>query len=363
MRHLGRRRLSVFAFVAVLGLLLGACNGDNGDDAAEAPDNGEAAAGPFTIGVSNGFVGSEWRTQMVQNVEAVFAEYEEEGLVDELVIESADVDVDGQIRQIRNLIAAGVDAILVNPNSQTALNAVFEEAAEQGIMIVAIDQEVTSPDVVNVVIDQNEWARISARWLAEELGEGGEIVVVNGIAGHPGNEDRWDGASDEFEQGGIEVLAVGNGDWDQATGQQVMSDLLATYPDMDGVWTQDGMAEGVLRALQAADRLDDVQPSGEARAGYVRMWDELREEQGFETIGVVNPPGVAGTAIRFVVHMLQGRELQADSLTGENTVYVPIPEVYTNDNLDDALAEIDGEPDSYTLDGMLSDAEVQDYFE
>jgi ribose transport system substrate-binding protein len=371
-----RRGMPLFiALLSVLALLLAACGGDGTtegeepEDAAEQEDAGEqeaeeaaddeAAAGPFTIGVSNGFVGSEWRTQMIEDIESVFAEYEEQGLVDELIVESADVDVNGQIQQIRNLIAAGVDAIIVNPNSQTALNAVFEEAAGEGIVVISTDQAVTSDQVTNVVIDQTEWARISARWLAEQIGEGGQIVAVNGIAGHPANEDRWSGASEVFDEAGVEVLANANADWDQATGQQVMSDLLATYPDLDGVWTQDGMAEGVLRALIAADRLGDVTPTGEARAGYLRLW----EENDLNTVGVVNPPGVAGSALRVAVYLLQGRELADDALTDGNTLFVPIPAEFTNDNLDEALSEAEGQPDSYSLDAIISDEEAQSYFQ
>jgi ribose transport system substrate-binding protein len=141
------RSLVVLASVFVL---VGAACGD-GDGG-----GGEGDA-PYTIGLSNGFIGSEWRTQMVEDVQQVFDEYEQEGLVDRLIVESADTDVSGQIQQIRNLISAGVDAIIVNPNSATALNAVFEEAANQGVLVIATDQAVTSESVTNVVIDQEEW--------------------------------------------------------------------------------------------------------------------------------------------------------------------------------------------------------------
>ncbi|HSM54665.1 MAG TPA: substrate-binding domain-containing protein, partial [Candidatus Sulfomarinibacteraceae bacterium] len=94
----------------------------------------------FTIGISNGFVGSEWRTQMIQDLEEVNAEFMEQGLTTDLIIESADTDVQGQIQQIQNLMNRGVDAIIVNPNSQDGLNSVLEEAVDEGIVVIAIDQ-------------------------------------------------------------------------------------------------------------------------------------------------------------------------------------------------------------------------------
>jgi ribose transport system substrate-binding protein len=369
MTSTSRRRLSWLALLAAMALLLAAC-GDNGatdtddttDDTTDTTDDaadGEAAAGPFTIGVSNGFVGSEWRTQMIDNIQEVFAEYEEQGLVDELIIESADVDVDGQIQQIRTLVNAGVDAIIVNPNSPDALNAVFEEAADAGVRIYAVDQAVTSPAVTNVVIDQNEWAKISARWLADELGEGARVVGVNGIAGHPANEARWSGAQEVLEENGIEIVTQANANWSQSEGATVTADLLSQHgDDIDGIWAQDGVAEGVLRALIDADRLDLV-TTGEARAGYLRLW----AENDYDTIGVVNPPGVGATALRIALRELQGEQIDEGQLEGGNTLFLPLPDSVTNAELEEWLAEVEDQPDSYSVDVILSEDEIDAYFQ
>ena len=319
-------------------------------------------AQPWTVGISNGFVGSEWRTQMIENFLKAAEEYQARGLIDRVIVQSADVDVNGQIQQIRNMIAAGVDAIIINPNSQTALDAVIEEAAMRGVIVIAVDQAVTAPDALNVVIDQSEWARISARWLAEQLGGKGNIVVINGIAGHPANEDRWDGASEVFASyPGINVLTVTHANWDQATGQQVMANLLATYPNIDGVWVQDGMAEGALRALLASGRPLPVM-TGEARIGYMRLWNELRTSRGFNTIGVVNPPGIAVTGLHVAMQLLQGRELRPEVLRG-NTLFVPIPYAVTADNFEEIWNAYKDYPDSYSLDGWLTEEEVRAYFQ
>ena len=59
-------------------------------------------------------------------------------------------DVTAQIAAIRNMINRGFDVIIINPNSQTALNPVIEEAVEQGIIVIVVDQEVTAPNAINV---------------------------------------------------------------------------------------------------------------------------------------------------------------------------------------------------------------------
>lgn len=348
-----KRLLTGVALVSAASLFLAACSGDSDDNS-----GGSGSEGPFTIGLSNAFIGSEYRTQMVEDVEKVFEEYKEEGVVDTLVLENADTDTNGQIQQIRNLINKGVDAIIVDPSSETALNEVFKEATEQGILVYAVDQAVTEPSVTNVVIDQGEWARPSAEWLADKVGEGGKIVVINGIAGNPANEVRWEVAEQVFNDAGVEVLTVVDGGWDQATGQQAMSDLLATYPDIDGVWTQDGMAQGILRALEAAGKTNDIVLSGEARGGFMRMWSEI---DGFESIGVVNPPGTAGTALHVAIAQLQGKEF-ADGVVTDGTLTLVDPPVITSDNFEEHWNAISDLGDSYVMDHIVPRDEVAKFF-
>lgn len=346
-----KRALPWVAALGVASLALAGCSGDSGE-------GGASSEGPWTIGLSNAFIGSEYRTQMVDDVKAVFDEYKAEGVLDELVLENADTDTNGQIQQIRNLINRGVDAIIVDPSSETALNEVFKEATDQGILVLAVDQAVTEPSVTNVVIDQGEWARPSSEWLAEQVGEGGKIVVVNGISGHPANEVRWSVAKSVFDAAGVEVLTVADGGWDQATGQQVMSDLLAAYPDIDGVWTQDGMAQGVLRAIEAAGKTDQIVVSGEARGGFMRMWSEI---DGFESIGVVNPPGTAGTAVHVAVALLQGKTFKDGVLDG-NTLTLPTPPVVTADNFAEHWEAVSEFGDAYVMDDVLTRDAVAAFF-
>ena len=317
---------------------------------------------PFTIGVSNGFVGSEWRTQMIKNMEDANAEYMADGLTNALVIESADVDVQGQTQQIQNLINRGVDAIIINPNDQNALNPIIEEAADAGILMISVDQEVSSPEIINVVTDQKEWAKISARWLAGQLDSEGDIVLIEGFVGHPANEARMAGVEEVLaEHPGLNVVGRDTGMWDQATGQQVMSDFLASLPNIDGVWSQDGMAEGALRAVITADPAEWPVMVGEARAGHIQLWgDVLEDRPDFVSFGVVNPPGQGLDGLRVAAQLLSGEEIADGVLRGEfgNTIYVPIPGILDEANFD-ALYEIYKDaPASYTLDGMISDEEA-----
>lgn len=350
MRNWKKRALTALAVVS-LGLTA-ACS------STVAPTGGDDkdTSGPFKIGISNGFVGSEYRTQMIDDIKEAAKEYQDAGELEELVMENADTDVNGQIQQIRNLIKADVDAIIVDPNSGSALDAVFKEATDQGIKVYAIDQAVTEKSVTNIGINQGDWAATSAEWLADTLGEGKSIVAINGISGHPASETRWEAAKKVFDEKGIKVLTTADGGWDQAKGQQAMSNLLATYPNIDGVWVQDGMAQGVLRALVAAKKQDSIVTVGEARVGFMRMWSEQGE--GFQSVGVVNPPGTGATAIHFAMAELSGKEVDPANITDEHNIYLDLDPAITNDNFAEEWDKVKDKPDTYVVDSVLSRDDV-----
>ncbi len=375
-----RKTILLFSLLLVAALVFSACVAPTtpapaaGEPAAPADDaatpepaaEGEAAAGPFTIGLSNNFVGSEWRTQMVTELEEVNAEYIEQGIANELVIENADTDAQGQIQQVQNLVNRGVDGIIINPGDVTALNLTLEEVVAEGVPVIAIDQEICAEGVINVVIDQKEWAKISAEWLAEELGGEGDIVLIEGFVGHPANEARMEGVQEVLDANpGLNVVGRDTGGWDQATGQQVMSNFLASLPNIDGVWTQDGMADGILTAIQTANPDEWPVVVGEARAGYMQRWnDVLQERPDFRSFGVVNPPGVAASGLRVIYNILQGKQIDESRLAGPcgNSLYVSIPGTVTPENFAEEHALIADQPASYVVSGIIDQAEADSFF-
>jgi ribose transport system substrate-binding protein len=323
------------------------------------------ATGPLTIGVSNSFVGSEWRTQMIQNMEALKEEYAKYGLEIELVIESADTDVQGQIQQIQNLVNRGVQAIVINPGDQTGLNLALEEAVDAGILVIAVDQEIGAEGAINTTIDQKEWAKLSMQWLAEQLGGQGDIVLIEGFVGHPANEARMAGVQEVLDANpGLTVVGRDTGMWDQATGQQVMSDFLASLPNIDGMWTQDGMAQGALTAVLTANPEKWPVMVGEARAGYLQLWKQVLETRpDFTSFGVVNPPGVGADGMRVAVELLTGRTLDTSQFAGPfgNTLYSPIPYTVNAANFDAQYAAVAELPESYTMDGFITQQRAASY--
>ena len=310
-----------------------------------------ASAKDYLIGLSNGWVGSEWRTQMIDEAEAAAKAWAAKGVTVKTDAQSATVDIPGQIAQLRNFINEGVDAILINPNSPTAFDPIIAQAKAKGILVIATDQEVTSKDALYVGIDQKGWAMQSAEWLAKTLGGKGNVVCINGVAGHPANQARVSGYKAVFAKyPGIKILNEVNADWDEAKGQQAMQNLLATYPNIDGVWVQDGMAAGAWRAITDAKKTNIV-ATGEIRSDFLKLWKENKYNSGAS----VNPPGVMASALNVAVLKLEGHEFKDGVFAGQfgNAIYIPIP-LIDNSNLDTAYEEVKDKPGYYSVTTTVS---------
>ena len=141
----------------------------------------------YKIGVSNTVQGNGWREEMVC---AMKAQALASGEVSSLNIAHRNTDAAGQLEDIRNLISAGVDAIVVNPSDAAGINAALKEATAKGIVVVAVDQAVTEPSAYVISNNQEEYAYLGAKWLFKTLGGKGDVVYMRGAAGAGADNDR-----------------------------------------------------------------------------------------------------------------------------------------------------------------------------
>src|SRR4051812_41129208 len=83
----------------------------------------------WVIGVSNTLVGNGWREEMICSVKAQAAA---NGNVSKVIVANRNGGPAEQSADIRNLISAGANAIIINPPRPSALNAAIAPAAGRG---------------------------------------------------------------------------------------------------------------------------------------------------------------------------------------------------------------------------------------
>jgi len=298
-------------------------------------------AGPYTVGLSNGLITHSWRTQMVVDLDKEVSLYKGMGLVKKLIIQHAGFEVELQISQIRNLINSKCDIILVNPNSQSALNPVIEEANAKGILVIVYDQRTTSPDALQVYCNNYDWMADQTAYVIKRMGEKGSLYYLSGYDGSPANTDRDKAFYDTAKKyPNIKVIGKANGNWDPTTSQQVMANVLAAVPQMDGLVCQDGESLGAVRAFEAAGRALPVM-NGEGRVPYLEYWLK-NQPSGFKSFAIENGPGYTVTlALGMGIRILQGKQVKpgffkpdADMHVSTNTLWaVPLKNFITDENV------------------------------
>ena len=173
-------------------------------------------------------------------------------------------DAAGQASDIRDLIAAGVNAIIFNPNDKAALNPALQEAKAAGIKTVAVDAFVTDPDTYNLYNNQVKYAELGAKWLFDQLGGKGTVWYMRGLAGHPADNDRDIGFKNVLKDyPNIKVVPGPDGvatGWDPAKATQLTNDFIASgqYDQIQGIWAS-GMGKQIVDAIsrgQEAARAD-----------------------------------------------------------------------------------------------------------
>jgi len=262
---------------------------------------GVAEGKTYKIGVSNTVQGNGWREEMVC---AMKAQAIASGEVSKLNIAHRNTDAAGQLEDIRNLIQAGVDAIVVNPANPDGINAAIKEATAKGIVVVAVDQAVTEPSAYILSNNQEQYAYLGAKWLFQKMGGKGSVFYMRGAAGASADTDRDKGfkkALAEFP--GVKVAQEVFTGWQQDKGKQQMLDFISSGAKFDGVWTS-GIDNVIVDAFKDSGA-PMVPIVGADNAGFV---SQLLSVKGLVGAAVTNPGSVGGAGVALALQILDGKK-------------------------------------------------------
>lgn len=259
------------------------------------------AQGTYTIGISNTVQGNGWREEMICSMKAQALA---SGNVASLNIAHRNTDAAGQLEDIRNLIGAGVDAIVVNPADPAGINPAIKEATAAGIVVVAVDQAVTEPSAYVISNNQEEYAYLGAKWLFEQIGGEGNVIYMRGAAGASADSDRDKGFKRALaESPNVKVAHEVFTGWQQDQAKQQILDYIATGAPFDGVWTS-GIDNVIVDALVESD-VPLVPVVGADNAGFV---GQLNSVEGLVGAAVTNPGSIGGAGVALAVKILGGEK-------------------------------------------------------
>ncbi len=335
------RSIPVVLAGLVVVALLAACGGPTSGNSGSTADSG-AKKGPFKIGLSVFFAGNSWQAENIQLFKDACKGYGA-SVVSDCTVQNANGSTAQQIAQVQGMINQKVDAILLDANSATGLDAITKKAMNAGIPVINYDSIVTGDATAKINTDQLKWGQVTGKWLVDKLGGKGNIIVLNGLAGNPTNNLRYQDAKALFKKTpGIKVLGEAFAEWDQAKAQAAVSRMLDAYPKIDGVWSQGGaMTAGAMIEFKKAGR-KLVPMTGEDYNGFLKLWKE-NKANGFTSLSPGQPNYLVTLSLEAAVRKLQGK-------TVPKTVDVPLPMI-TDATVDQAYRPSEA-PSYWTLDKL-----------
>jgi ABC-type sugar transport system substrate-binding protein len=183
-----------------------------------------------------------------------------------LQVEDAQNDVAKQQSQIQNFIAAGVDAIIVNPVDTDATVALSKIAADANIPLVYVNRQPVNLDELPekqafVASDEKESGTLQTKEICRLLKEAGKteanIVVMMGELSNQAARQRTEDIHDVIatpECSFMKIAEEQTANWQRQQGADLMTNWLSAGLQFDAVIANnDEMAIGAIQAMKASN--------------------------------------------------------------------------------------------------------------
>jgi ribose transport system substrate-binding protein len=306
------RRIATAAAAAVVAIAATGCGSasDSGSSSAGASD-GPKSGEKFVIGFEQPLGGQPWREMGLATLQALAKQPQYKDKIELKIVRTQDNDPAQQAAAMRNLISQDVDAIMFDPASPTGANPVIAQAKAKGIPVIANGGPVASKDAYVVSTDWVKAGETGAKWLAENMKGGKNVVVLEGFKGVPINEDAMPVVRKTLEAGGAKIIAQDTNGWDEATAQKNMANILRSNPNIDGVYSFLAGGQGVPEAFKQAGRkfVPTVGGSGYNGEGCtVKKY----EGDGLTADLVSGQPAIYAKGLEQTVKLLEGTKIERE---------------------------------------------------
>ena len=248
----------VFSLVACGGNGENDTNGGNGGNTNQneggngGADDGGDSGEPIKIGVAACHYTNSWN---ITNTENLVETFENAGY--EVVWNEAKNDTATQVANVNDLIAQGIDYLIMKPKEEEGLVPAIEACKEAGVKVILVDRTVNATPGEDYVCSIRTNATLGgercAEWVVENFPDGCNIVEITGTAGSTTSIERSEGFMSVLEEAGDQyvVLESQTANFMRTDAQTVTENLYQAYGDeIDVIVSQsDEMTFGVLQAI------------------------------------------------------------------------------------------------------------------
>jgi len=238
-----------------------------------------------------------------------------------------EVDLAQQVALIDQMIASGVDAIVVAPADSKAVVPALARAAAAGIVVVNIDNQLDGDILAEYELripfvgpDNFAGAEEVGNYLAATMEAGQSVAILEGVRTTYNSQRRTAGFLKAMNDAGINVVAQQSAQWDQTAAVTITSGILVQHPELDAILAaNDNMALGAVAAITQSGRGDAIKVVG---------FDNISAVQGLIREGRILATAdqhadlLAVYGIEFALEVLSGGATQANKATPVDLVTI-----------------------------------------
>ena len=175
-------------------------------------------------------------------------------------------DLAQQVALVDQMIALGVDAMVIAPTDSKALVPALARARARGIHVVNIDNRLDGDVLAEFDLavpfigpDNRKGARDGAMVALEKYPDGANVVVLEGVTSAHNAIERRTGFEEAIAATSANLLTMQSAAWDQTKAAEVTAAILVRHPETEVILAaNDNMALGAASAVSFAELDQEV---------------------------------------------------------------------------------------------------------
>tara|TARA_R110002095_G_scaffold57178_1_gene48956 strand:+ start:12108 stop:13049 length:942 start_codon:yes stop_codon:yes gene_type:complete len=175
-------------------------------------------------------------------------------------------DLSRQVALVEEMVASGVDAIVIAPADSKALVPALRRAREAGVVVVNIDnkldEEILATEKIAIPFvgpDNKAGAKKVGDYLASKLKAGDEVIVLEGIRTSFNGTQRRLGFEEAMRAADIKIVDSQSAQWEMSMANTLALSMLSEHPNVKAILAaNDSMALGALAAVKNNGKAGEV---------------------------------------------------------------------------------------------------------